>query len=124
MSEDVILLHIHVALSNVGQEFIQAVASACLKRGLVTTATGYCLDPVPCTAIGMDIKESCGGFEGKLLTNLRSQECKPYFRVIDGPLGTQPAVLAKLPALIRKPHGPEIRRILSQVQIVAIHPSL
>ena len=123
VSTDVLLLHLHVAMSNTDQEFVQAVASACLVKGFMKTDTGYRLDAVSSTVIGAQLKEVHGGFTGKLLTNLRSDECHRYFRLIEGPSGTQPGVLANLSALVQKPHQSEIRRILESVQVNAVHPS-
>ena len=120
---DVLTLHLHVALSNVDQEFVQAVASTCLVKGLMKTDTGYRLDAVPSTLVGAELKETHGGFTGKLLANLRSQECRRYFRLIDGPAGTQPGVLANLSALIQKPHHADIVRVLKKVEINPEHPS-
>ena len=85
--------------------------------------SGYRLDAVPCAVIGAQLKQRCIGFTGKLLTNLQSDECQPYFRVIDGPFGTQPGVFANLSALIQKPHHSEIRRILKTIQLNAVHQS-
>ncbi|KAA6421238.1 MAG: hypothetical protein FRX49_08937 [Trebouxia sp. A1-2] len=121
---DVLTLHLHVALSNTDQEFVQAVASTCLVKGLMKTNTGYRLDAVPSTLIGTELKETHGGFTGKLLTNLRSQECQRYFRLIDGSPGTQPGVLANLSALVQKPHHADIVRILKKVEVNAVHPGL
>ena len=120
---DVLTLHLHVALSNVDQEFVQAVASTCLVKGLIKTDTGYRLDAVPSSLIGTELKDTHGGFTGKLLTNLRSQECGRYFRLIDGSPGTQPGVLANLSTLIQKPHHADIVRILKKVETNAVHPS-
>ncbi len=120
---DVVNLPLHITLSNAGQEFVQAVATTCVAKGLMKTTNGYRLDAVPCTVIGMELKEQHGGFTGKLMTNLRCEECQPFFNLIDGPLGTQPAVLANLSALIKRPHTAEIRSILKKMQINDLHPS-
>ena len=117
------MLHLHVAMSNADQDFVRAVASTCLLKGLMRDETGYRLDAVSSTVIGTELKEAHGGFTGKLLSNLRSDECQRYFRVIDGPPGTQPGVFANLSALIQKPHSSEVRRILKNVQHNAVHPS-
>ena len=118
-------LSLLIAMSHPGpdDEFVQAVALACLQRGLVWANNGYQLMPVPCDVIGTELKENCGGFTGKLLSNLRDADSQRYFRVIEGPLGTQPAVLARLSPLIAKPHSPEIRKILKEVEVVDVHPS-
>lgn len=110
-------------MSNADQEFVQAVASTCLLKGLMRVDIGYRLDAVSSSVIGTELKEVHGGFSGKLLPNLRSDECQQYFKLIDGPPGTQPGVFANLSALIQKPHSNEVRRILKIVQYNAVHPS-
>lgn len=106
-----------------GDEFVQAVALACLQRGLVRVNNSYQLTPVPCDVIGTELKENCLEFSGKLWANLRDADRQRYFRVIEGPLGTQPAVLARLSPLIAKPHSAEILKLLKKVEVIDVHPS-
>ena len=128
-------LHSHIEAVQAGQrpdenQLIRNLAVSCLVNGHDDSVkTHLQLVPVSCHHMQLKVKGLLPKNASKLIPHLQAEACRPYFTLIYGPSGTQPAVvpvLSALSALILKQHrSTVIDQILAALQISqTVRPSM
>lgn len=91
-------------------------------RGCSISKSQLKISPVSVCQIGSDVQDEMP-LTNKLLVKLDTPESKPYFKLIPGPQGTQPAVLLSFETLVRAPYQTQkVKRIIARLQISQCHP--
>lgn len=105
-------------------ELLRTVADICLANGLQSQSEGQLvLSPTSVCQVGEAIRHRQVNMADKLKATLQSDAYSPYFQIISGPVGTQPAILPKLAVLISSKHKIDpVSNILATVHINFTHP--